>query len=172
MIPHLKELTTCKQEVINRQIGFKIMNKVVLAHGLIAFDSDLFYRRLVQQMSCDKSWRIRKQFADFVCAFLEPLHEYRKRDEMRPDDETKESWKPKYVISKKAKLVKRAFKTIVHQPTLNILSDGDDQVAIEGVNILTEFHYIFPKHAFEEEYIPRIIDIFKNAIENRISVSQ
>lgn len=142
-----------------------------MAHGLTAFDSDLFYRRLVQQMSFDKSWRIRKQFADFVCAFLEPLHEYHKRDESRPTGETKDCWKSKYTISPKAKLVKKAFKTILHQPSIDILSDGDDQVAIEGVNILTEFHYLFPRRSFEEEYTPRVVDIFKNALENRISVS-
>ena len=48
VIPHVKQLTGFKSEVQSRQVGFKIMTKVVLAHGLAAFDSDLFYRRLVQ----------------------------------------------------------------------------------------------------------------------------
>lgn len=33
-------------------------------------------------MSFDRSWRIRKQFAEFVIQFLEPLEEYRTRQEL------------------------------------------------------------------------------------------
>ena len=59
------------------------MTKVVLAFGLLAFESDLCYKRMIQQMSFDRSWRIRKQFADFMNIFLQQLDEYRQRSELK-----------------------------------------------------------------------------------------
>ena len=47
-IPHLKQLTGYKVDAQSRTIGFKILTKVLLAHGLTAFESDLCYKRLVQ----------------------------------------------------------------------------------------------------------------------------
>ena len=77
VIPHLKQYTGPKTDIQNRSVGFKIMTKVVLAFGLLAFESDLCYKRMIQQMSFDRSWRIRKQFADFMNVFLQQLDEYR-----------------------------------------------------------------------------------------------
>ena len=39
-------------------------------------------------MSYDRSWRIRKQFADFMNIFLEPLNEYRERHEKRDKNDS------------------------------------------------------------------------------------
>ena len=38
---------------------------------------------MIQQMSFDRSWRIRKQFADFMNVFLKQLDEYRQRSELK-----------------------------------------------------------------------------------------
>lgn len=66
-LPHIKQMTSMKSDQGSRQLGYRIMCKVLLAHGLSAFESDdLSYRRLIQQMSFDRSWRIRKQFATFL----------------------------------------------------------------------------------------------------------
>ena len=75
------------------------------------------------------------------------------------------------MISTKAKYVKAVFKKLLSDVSLEIINDGDDQVAIEGVNILTEYYFIFRESHFEQQYKPRVDEIFKNAIENRISVS-
>ena len=104
--------------------------------------------------------------------FLKQLDEYRQRSELKDQHSVDSEQRVKFKISAKAKMIKRAFKTILLRPTIDILSDGDDQVAIEGVSILTEYYYLFPKSAFDDEYKPRIEDIFKNAIDNRICVSQ
>jgi len=47
VIPYLKQFTGLKTEVQNRSVGFKLLTKVVLAFGLIAFESDLCYKRIM-----------------------------------------------------------------------------------------------------------------------------
>ena len=71
-------------------------------------------------MSFDRSWRIRKQFADFISLFLEPLDEYRQHLELHQSNFAE------FPISDRAKRIKMAFKTILADMTLEILSDSDD----------------------------------------------
>ena len=96
-------------------------------------------------MSFDRSWRIRKQFADFINAFLEPTVEgYQQRKELQEtSDMTRVEIKAKHPVSGKAKQTKKAFKTCLKEVILELLSDGDDQVAIEGISVLIEYDYLF-----------------------------
>ena len=89
------------------------MTKVVLTHGLRAFDSDLCYKRMLRQMSSYRSWNIRKQFADFISVFLQPLDEYRQRSELEELRGQNSDFNAPFQISPQAKLVKKAFKTIL-----------------------------------------------------------
>ena len=83
---------------------------------------------------------------------------------------TKEQCKVKFPVSRRAKRIKKTFKTVLKEVTLEVLSDGDDQVAIEGISVLIENDYLFQKSSFEDELKPRLVEILNSAIENRISV--
>lgn len=153
------------------------MTKVLLAHGLGAFESDgdLCYRRLVQQMSFDRNWRIRRQFAEFVAAFLEPLDEHRTRleiiDTTYNGGLSKSIIKKRFPISERAKQIKKAFKSVLKEVTVEILNDLDDQVAIEGINVLSNYDFLFNKVTMEDEFRQRLGEILSNAIDSRISIS-
>ena len=56
-------------------------------------------------MSYDRSWRIRKQFANFMNEFLEPYFEYRERHEAKTksNDVTLTELKKKFPVSAQAK---------------------------------------------------------------------
>ena len=169
LVPHLKGLTSPKSSLQDRLNGFRILCLVIRYH-LRAFESEPTYKRLLQQMSYDRHWRVRKQFADFLFAFLAPIHEYRERVEFLQANTGRT--KKDFAISTRAKYVKAVFKKLLSDVSIEIITDGDDQVAIEGVNILTEYYFIFRESHFEQQYKPKVDEIFKNAIENRISVSQ
>ena len=98
-------------------------------------------------MTTDKHWRVRRQFADFLASFLEPIQEFKERVEFLVDNPDKT--KKDFVISIKAKYVKQVFKKILCNVSIDIVNDSDDQVAIEGINILTEYYFIFRENHFE-----------------------
>ena len=79
-------------------------------------------------MSYDRSWRIRKQFANFMNEFLEPYFEYRDRHEAKTksNDVTLTELKKKFPVSAQAKQTKKAFKTLLSDITLEVLNDADD----------------------------------------------
>lgn len=126
-------------------------------------------------MSYDRSWRIRKQFACFINVFLQPLDSYKERLELKCQGESYAELGPQaksVVMSEQAKQTKKAFKSTLFDITLEVLNDSDDQVAIEGIKVFNNFYFLFNKADFEDIYLPRVEEILRNAIENRISVSQ
>ena len=126
----------------------------------------------MQQMSYDRSWRLRQQFSEFVRDFIEPLNEYKDRDELvKTKGLGKIEVKVKFPISLKAKKTKKAFKTILKDLTREIISDGDDHVALEGMSIFVDYDFLFLKSCFVDEFKPRLEEILKSSVENRISVS-
>ena len=56
--------------------------------------------------------------------------------------------------------------------TVEILNDLDEQVAIEGINVLANYDFLFSQVTMEDEFRPRLKEILNNAIDSRISVSQ
>ena len=61
------------------------------------------------------------------------------------------------------------FDTVLQELTMEIFNDLDDQVALEGINIFTEYYFLFHELQFNDEYKPRLCDLLQNAIENRLS---
>ena len=100
-------------------------------------------------MSYDRSWRLRKQFSEFVRVFLEPLAEYKDRQNLiETQGMSKIEVKVKFPVSDRAKKTKKAFKSILKDVTSEIISDSDDQVALEGMSILVNYDYLFHNSSF------------------------
>ena len=47
VIPTMKNFTAFKQDLQSRQAGFQLVTKIVLAHRLRAFESEMCYQKLV-----------------------------------------------------------------------------------------------------------------------------
>lgn len=71
----------------------------------------------------------------------------------------------------RAKMTKKAFKIVLKEPTILLLADVDEQVAIEGISICSEYYFLFSEMTMVNEFTPRLEEVLCNAIDNRISVS-
>ena len=56
-----------------------------------AFESDINYLRLTQQMSYDNNWKVRKLFAQIVYEYLEPTKEFEDSKDEEDEEEEKKS---------------------------------------------------------------------------------
>lgn len=159
-VPHIKQFTASKSDLPTRIFGYELMTKILLAHRLDVFESDrdFCYRRLVRQMSFDRGWRIRKQFMEFIDTFLEPLKEFKTRLELEESDSslTKAVLKERFPVSMIARQTKKAFKSTLKEITIEVLDDVDDQVAIEAINVLINFDFLFSRATMENDFMARL----------------
>ena len=54
---------------------------------------------------------------------------------------------------------------------IEILSDSDDQVAIEGLATICEYFYLFDKKVLREQFKPRVKEIYKSAVMAELMIS-
>ena len=119
-------------------------------------------------MSDDKHWKVRKQLAEFINTLLTPLLEHH---EIFSSNNSEKQRKTDSTTSTQARALITIFKSSVQEIVFELLADGEDQVSLEAINILTEFHFLFRTSHYEIQYKFKVEEVYKNALNNNVSLS-
>eukprot|EP00347_Sterkiella_histriomuscorum_P001141 403373167 len=187
VVKRIIDLPSLKQQYPWRKIGFELFCAIIDAKGeeILKVEPNIF--RVFTGMCTDTNWKIRKQAAQFLFEYLQPLHAMKKKSRIeevtKRGDNSPQKNQGKFIQQNNEqaeviKVTKTRFKSHFHDIIIELAADEEKLVQIDGIELMSEFLIVFKKQIIENDFIPNIDKLFKKVLDTatadeiRIKVTQ